>query len=244
MVSYEQFSYVYDRLMEEAPYDGWADLVAAELTEGKVLDLGCGTGECSLRLAARGYDVTAVDLSEQMLSVGQDKALEKKLDVRFVQQDMRELETAEQYDVITIFCDSLNYVTDEHGVKSTFERVFAHLKPGGILMFDVHSLHKINDLFVGHTFASNDDDISYIWNSFEGEEPGSVEHDLSFFLENEEGLYERFDEVHLQRTFSIDQYKVWLSETGFHNTKVTADFSDAAPDNHSERIFFKAAKKG
>ncbi|WP_270179352.1 class I SAM-dependent DNA methyltransferase [Alkalihalobacillus sp. CinArs1] len=244
MVSYEQFSYVYDRLMEDAPYDKWLELVMNERSRGKVLDLGCGTGECSIRLAEKGYDVTAVDLSEQMLSVAHDKAMRNNVNVHLIQQDMRELETNEQYDVITIFCDSLNYVVEEDGVKSTFQRIYNHLKQDGILLFDVHSLHKINDLFVGQTFASNDEDISFIWNSFSGGETGSVEHDLSFFLETDEGLYERFDELHVQRTFHLEEYTRWLEESGFSDIKVTADFLNHTPTDTSERIFFKACKKG
>ncbi|MCA0171798.1 class I SAM-dependent DNA methyltransferase [Bacillus sp. RAR_GA_16] len=242
MQSYERFSYVYDRLMEEAPYGEWVDLVKKEADTGKVLDLGSGTGECSVQLAQVGFDVTAVDLSEHMLSVAQDKAIEAKLPIKFLQQDMRNLDTGEMYDVVTIFCDSLNYVTDLEGVKATLAKVYQHLKPGGIILFDVHSLYKIQTLFVGNTFSSNEDDISYIWNSFAGEEEGAVEHELSFFVENEEGLYERFDEVHYQRTFSIKEYKDSLREAGFDMISVTADFTTLTPNQTSERLFFRAVK--
>lgn len=242
MQSYERFSYVYDRLMEEAPYGEWVDLVKKEADTGKVLDLGSGTGECSVQLAQVGFDVTAVDLSEHMLSVAQDKAIEAKLPIKFLQQDMRDLDTGEMYDIVTIFCDSLNYVTDLEGVKATLAKVYQHLKPGGIVLFDVHSLYKIQTLFVGHTFSSNEDDISYIWNSFAGEGEGAVEHELSFFVENEEGLYERFDEVHYQRTFSIEEYKDSLREAGFDMISVTADFTTLTPNQTSERLFFRAVK--
>ncbi|WP_226656791.1 class I SAM-dependent DNA methyltransferase [Pseudalkalibacillus hwajinpoensis] len=242
MQSYERFSYVYDRLMEEAPYGEWVDLVQKEAATGKVLDLGSGTGECSIQLAKVGFEVTAVDLSEHMLSVAQDKAIQAKLPIKFLQQDMRELDTGEMYDVATIFCDSLNYVTDLEGVQNTLAKVYQHLKPGGVLLFDVHSLYKIQSLFVGNTFSSSEDDISYIWNSFAGEEEGAVEHELSFFVENEEGLYERFDEVHYQRTFSIEEYKKWLSEAGFDTISVTADFTSHPPNPTSERLFFRAVK--
>ncbi|MYL63000.1 methyltransferase domain-containing protein [Bacillus hwajinpoensis] len=242
MQSYERFSYVYDRLMEEAPYGEWVDLVKKEVATGKVLDLGSGTGECSINLAQVGFDVTAVDLSEHMLSVAQDKAIREKLPIKFLQQDMRELETGELYDVVTIFCDSLNYVTDREGVKATLSNVYQHLKQGGVLLFDVHSLYKVQSLFVDNTFASSEDDISYIWNSFAGAEEGAVEHELSFFVENEEGLYERFDEIHYQRTFAIDEYLVWLREVGFENISVTSDFTTLEPTPSSERLFFRAVK--
>ena len=242
MHSYERFSYVYDRLMEDAPYDEWAKLVIKETSTGSILDLGSGTGECSLRLADAGFDVTAVDLSEHMLSVAQNKAIENKLSLKFLQQDMRELETGELYDVITIFCDSLNYVTDREGVQSVLKSVYTHLKPDGVLLFDVHSLYKMTELFIGHTFASNEDDVSYIWNSFAGDEVGEVEHELSFFVQNEEDLYERFDEVHFQRTFQIDEYMAWLSEAGFEDCSVSADFTELAPTDKAERLFFRAVK--
>ncbi|WLR61774.1 class I SAM-dependent DNA methyltransferase [Guptibacillus hwajinpoensis] len=242
MQSYERFSYVYDRLMEEAPYEKWSALVKGELSHGRILDLGSGTGECSIRLASAGYDVTAVDLSEHMLSVAQDKALKYNLPLNLLQQDMRELDTGETYDIVTIFCDSLNYVTDENGVQDSFRSIYKHLKPGGVLLFDVHSLHKMENHFVGHTFASSEDDISYIWNSYAGKEEGSVEHELSFFVENEEGLYERFDELHFQRTFQMDDYIAWLTEVGFSNITVTADFTELAPTPTSERLFYRAVK--
>jgi len=55
-------------------------------------------------------------------------------------------------------------------------------------------------------------------------------------------LYERFDEEHNQRTFSIEQYMAWLQEIGFQHVEVTADFTDEGPEYESERIFIRAVK--
>lgn len=68
------------------------------------------------------------------------------------------------------------------------------LKKGGLLLFDVHSEYKVNEEFVGQTFADADEDVSYIWNSFSGEEPNSVEHELSFSLKpNQDSTSERMN---------------------------------------------------
>ncbi|MGX1983154.1 methyltransferase family protein [Thermolongibacillus altinsuensis] len=246
-MTYEQFANWYDYLMSDAPYDEWCTFVeekVAKYGKGKsLLDLGCGTGELSIRLAQKGFAVTGIDLSEHMLAVAQAKAEEIGLTIPFFQQDMRELNGFSPFDHIVCFCDSLNYLQTEKDVFETFQRVYAHLKDGGLFLFDVHSPFKIDHLFLGQgTFASNDEQVSYIWNCFPGEWKHSVEHDLTFFVKNENGTYERYDECHVQRTYEIDQYRKWLEEAGFHLLEICADFKNEPPSERSERIFFIAKK--
>ncbi|WP_147532425.1 class I SAM-dependent DNA methyltransferase [Bacillus marasmi] len=248
-MTYNGFAYVYDELMRDTPYDQWVDFVLRQAKKyqveaDRILDLACGTGELSVWLAEAGYKVTGVDLSEDMLSVANAKASEKGLSIEFFQQDMTELEGFDAFDVITIFCDSLNYLQTEEAVISTFQRVYEHLQPNGLFLFDVHSLYKMNDIFLNGPFVLNDDDVSYIWHCFAGEFPNSVEHELSFFvLDDKSGLYKRIDELHMQRTYPIDQYVTWLEGNGFEVLEIGADFTNKTPQPESERIFFTARKK-
>ncbi|AZU63399.1 class I SAM-dependent DNA methyltransferase [Neobacillus mesonae] len=255
-MSYEQFAYLYDELMSEAPYDEWVRFVKEKLenygslsgsrsTEPlRILDLACGTGELSARFAKEGFQVTGVDLSEDMLMVAKKKADAEGLAIPFYQQDMAELEGLGLFDVAGIFCDSLNYLKSEQEVVDTFSRVSVHLNQGGLFIFDVHSLYKVNEVFLERTYALNDDPISYIWNSFPGEEPNSVEHELSFFvLDENAGKYDRIEEFHYQRTFPTEQYSAWLDEAGFKLLDINADFEHIAPQADSERIFYIAQKK-
>ena len=157
---------------------------------------------------------------------------------------MSQLEGLGQFDMVGIFCDSLNYLQNEQEVISTFERVYEHTVQGGLFLIDVHSLYKMKELFAEQTYAFNGEEISYIWQCFAGEHPYSVEHELTFFeLEKTSGLYRRYDELHFQRTFPIEQYADWLRKTGFEILSVTADFEDKTPDETSERIFLTARKK-
>lgn len=248
-MSYEQFSYIYDELMADAPYDQWVQFVLNQLqkygAERKtMLDLACGTGALSVRFAKAGFQVTGVDLSADMLAVAQAKAEDLGVRIPLYQQDMAEIEGLGSFDVVGIFCDSLNYLPSEEKVVQTFAKVFQHLQNGGIFIFDVHSVHKVNDLFSNHTFTLNEDRISYIWNCFPGPYPDSVEHDLSFFVfDHDSGQYDRYDELHLQRTFPIHQYSKWLTEAGFEILEVIADFQSGSPQPNSERIFFSARKR-
>jgi len=248
-MSYGRFAHVYDFLMSDVPYDSWINLFIAKSeyygVKGlKVLDVACGTGEFSVRLAAKGYQVTGVDLSDEMLAIAKAKADQYGLAIPFYQQNMIELDTGEQYDGIVIFCDSLNYLHAEMDVQSTFQQVYKQLKQGGLFMFDVHSVYKMEHIFAGQTFADVQDEVSYIWNSFEGKEAHSVEHELTFFVKEEESdQYERFDEDHYQRTYPIEKYETWLKEAGFTLKEVLADLEDCEPTNESERIMFVAIKE-
>ncbi|MGV3467331.1 MAG: class I SAM-dependent DNA methyltransferase [Heyndrickxia sp.] len=247
-MSYERFAYVYDYLMQEVPYDDWVEFLNTKLQKNpapgkEILEIACGTGELSVRLANAGFEVTGVDLSEDMLTVASQKAIQNQVNISLFQQNMCELEGLSRFDIVTIFCDSLNYLRSPEEVQETFRRVYSHLQKDGLFLFDVHSIYKIENIFVNKTFADNDDNVSIIWNCFEGEYPYSVEHDLSFFLLDEETeKYDRFDELHVQRTFTEEEYSQWLVSAGFEILDINADFHQNKPDKTSERIFFTCKK--
>lgn len=243
---YEQFALLYDELMNDIPYEKWIQYIEAKKKEASIsgntlLDVGCGTGNIALPLVKKGYNVTGVDLSEEMLTIAQHKLA--AFSVPLFMQDMRELELPEQYDMITIFCDSLNYVTDEEGVKQTFKRIHHHLKDEGLFLFDVHSLYKIHNVFENETFTINEEQIALIWNCFPGEMEDAIEHELTFFVkELDDESFVRFEEFHVQRAYEAARLKSWLEEAGFSIMSIT-DLEMNPVTEQTERIFFAARKK-
>lgn len=247
-MSYERFAYLYDQLMQDVPYDKWVSIIE-EYTqkysiEGKkLLDLACGTGEISVRLAGEGFEVTGADLSSDMLSVARAKSDGLGLPIQFFQQDMTDLDDLGEYDIIGIFCDSLNYLQDEQSVKKTIDGVYRLLKKGGLFLFDVHSVYKMDHIFADATFTWDDEEITYIWNSYKGETAHSVEHELTFFVYDEpSGKYDRIDEVHFQRTYPKGLYIELLEQAGFRKIEITGDYLLEAPKPEAERIFFAMIK--
>lgn len=243
--SYQRFSEVYDQLMTDIPYDCYVEwvLAFAPVNEfNQLLDIGCGTGTLSMMFAQSGYNVTGVDLSEEMLAIAQARAEQMGMKIPFFAMSMDELEGFENIDVAVIPIDSINYVATEEAVKKTFENVYRTLREGGQLFFDVHSLFKMDEIFLEGPFTYDEDGINYIWHTEQGNAPHSVHHYMTFFVETESGYYERFDEEHYQRTFATQQYIEWLKEIGFTTVDVSADFELAKPHEHSERIFIRAVK--
>ncbi|MGL4336007.1 MAG: class I SAM-dependent DNA methyltransferase [Turicibacter sp.] len=243
-MAYETFSYYYDILMQDVPYQKWVSKTKQYLPHGSsILDVGCGTGTISVLLAKEGYEVTGVDLSEDMLAIAHQKTLDAQLGIHYVVQDMSHLEGFSGFDGAVIYVDSLNYLKKDTEVFQTFKHLHESLKVDGILIFDVHSLYKMTDIFQDYLYVDTHPDLTYIWHVFEGKYPYSIEHDLTFFKRNGES-YERFEETHFQRTFAVEEYASMLEDAGFTILEISADFLDETPSETSERLIFVAQKKG
>ncbi len=243
--TYTEFATVYDELMTDIPYDAYVELIAAATggIEGKrILDIGCGTGLLSVKLAKQGAEVTGVDLSADMLAVAVNRAQALSLPIDFVEQPMQQLTGFDGYDAAVIAIDSLNYLLKRDEVVSTFHQIHASLSVGGTLIFDVHSTFKTDVIFMEGPFTFDSDRIAYIWETEEGEHPHSVYSELAFFIKEQNGLYRRFDEVHTQRTFTVNDYVEMLMAAGFSVERIFADWEDEPPHDESERLFFQVRK--
>ncbi|WP_188206221.1 class I SAM-dependent DNA methyltransferase [Alkalibacillus aidingensis] len=246
---YQRMAQVYDDLMKDAPYQSWVDFTNKQLgdrsTNIHILDAGCGTGEISVRLAQDGYQVSAFDLSEDMIELAEQKQSLSSFCVNFFQADLRSFQTSDLYDVVISYCDVLNYLTEENELEQAFSQVYQHLKEEGQFIFDVHSENYIKYLVDSELFSEVGDEISYVWFCEESQRPSEVIHDLTFFVKDDRTTYyERFDESHIQRTFPVDVYLSLLKSVGFKEVKVKGDFNHQPLKGYedTDRLFFICQK--
>lgn len=134
----------YDSLYADKEYGGECDLletVFAAYAYGpvrSVLDLGCGTGGHACLLAQRGYEVTGVDVSDDMLTLARNKAeCLSSGRLTFVEGDVRTLALGRQYDAVVMLFAVLGYQTTNSDVRGALKVCRQHLRPGGVLVFDV-----------------------------------------------------------------------------------------------------------
>ncbi len=245
MSSYKEFAHIYDALMTDIPYDKYVQKVISSVNDvqGKsLLDIGCGTGVLSAKFAEQGFLVQAIDLSEEMLAIASDRFQKGGYNIPLFHTSMTDLSGFHDIHVAILSIDSMNYLEEDEEVLQTLHGIYQSLTPGGQLFFDVHSVYKMDELFLDGPFTYEDEQVAYIWHTEQGEQPHSVYHDLTFFMKNSNGSYNRFEESHYQRSYDVETYLAFLKQVGFTNVKVSADWTDESPNRHSERIFFRAVK--
>lgn len=243
MDAYTSFAQVYDLFMDNVPYGEWsaylsAYLAAHGITEGTLLELGCGTGRMTRLMAARGYDVIGVDNSVDMLSVAASEGTDSR--ISYVMQDMQALELDGPVRAVYSSCDCINYVLGEEELLSVFERVRRYLEPGGLFLFDLNTPYKYRELLSGNTFAENRSEGSFIWENYFDEAEGINEYDLTLFIPDGHDRYQKFEEVHCQRCYEIEQVVRMLEESGFALLGTYDAYTDEPLRGDSERVMFVA----
>lgn len=242
---YSSFAQVYDRLMDQSLYQKWRDYVLRYIKpQGQsLLELACGSGTLAVQLSKAGFNVTGFDLSSDMLTLAAEKAENANITLPLVQGDMRNLTSLPTFDIVTCFDDSICYMKNLTDVKIVIQQVYNLLSTEGYFMFDAHSLYQMDEVFPGYMFNDRTEDTAFMWSSYYGNEPHSVEHDLTFFVWNDQIKgYQAFNELHYERTYPLTTFKKTLQDVGFRNIKVTSDFGLNKPNAHSQRWFFVAQK--
>lgn len=256
MQAYTSFAAVYDKFMNNVPYMEWADYLTSLLsefgvTEGLVCELGCGTGQMTRRLAARGYDMIGIDSSFEMLNLAREQEdLEKgsepvSSEILYLQQDMCEIELYGTVAAFVSICDSMNYLTTEEELQQVFLRVNNYLDSRGIFIFDLKTEYYFEHILGNTTFAENQEDCSLIWENSFDKKTGLNEYALTIYCRRNEQkeLYERTEEQHLQRAYPLQVIKEQLLAAGMEFVAAYDAMTRKPPAAESERIYVIAREQ-
>ena len=295
--SYTGFAQVYDRFMDDVPYDEWAHFLVSilekygsrrsaeglkaaveqnelcdqavagqnelceqavaeskdsgsrdmmkeqdvlsdlETERNTVLDLGCGTGTLTEKLADAGYDMIGVDNSQEMLEIAMEKREKSGKNILYLLQDMREFELYGTVGAVVSVCDSVNYILEEEDLLQVFSLVNNYLYPEGVFVFDFNTVYKYETVIGDTTIAENREECSFIWDNFYHEEEQINEYDLTIFVKEEGELFRRFSETHYQRGYTPEQMQSLVEEAGLQVVEMLdADtHGEVRPD--SERVY-------
>lgn len=248
MEAYTDFAGVYDQLMDETPYAQWCENIVQELgkygiRDGLLLELGCGTGSLTELLAAKGFDMIGVDCSDEMLNVACEKKEKSGSDILYLNQDMRTFELYGTVRAVVSVCDSLNYLLEDEDLIACFRLVNNYLDPEGIFIFDFNTRYKYETIIGDSVIAENRENCSFIWENYFDPEDGINEYDLTVFVKTEQELFTRFQEVHLQRGYTLEEMRRFIALSGLALVRAyDADTLGEATDT-SGRIYCVAQEK-
>lgn len=248
-MQYTSFATYYDAMMHDVDYDLWAARLNAllcmalpERASATVTDCACGTGALTVRLAALGYRMTGMDLSEDMLREAQIKSQQHGLHIPFVRMDMRQLSLHRPQDAIVCACDGVNYLTSRSSLLSFFRAANTNLRAGGVLLFDVSTRYKLSEVIGGNCYGEDLPTCTYLWRNAYDPESKLLEMRLHVFVPQQDGRYTRFDEVHIQRAHSDAELQHALLECGFSVEAVYDGLTDTSAGEKTERAQYVCRK--
>lgn len=245
MTSYKEFAYIYDRLMnEDIDYDKWCDYIENlftihDIEPDSIFETACGTGNITSRLEKRGYDITASDISADMLSAASAKLKRTEL----LCCDMSKLQLSEKYDAFLCMIDGINYIIQPQLLERTFKNIHRSLNSNGAFIFDVSTRYKLKNILGNETYIHSDYDIFYSWQNRYIEKYCISDMLLNFFV-RKGGSYRRFEERHIQRGWSEKQLRKMLSNAGFGEICVYKELTFSRPEKDCQRMVFVCRQQG
>jgi len=246
MSAYGAFARWYDALTVNTQPQKRAEVFRTLLehhgcVSGSLLDLACGTGSVTLELARAGYDITAVDLSAEMLSQARAKFDLAGLDALFLNQDMRALDLYGTVDCAVCALDGVNHLLTPADVKKVFQKVSLFLNPGGVFVFDINTVYKHEQILAGNTFVYELDNLLLVWRNSPGKPSGRVDMRLDFF-EKQGAHWRRSSESFSERAYKLEALCTWLEQAGFEPPEMTGELGATPPTPDAQRIIFAARK--
>ncbi len=245
MNEYQRFSTYYDKLMaaDYHSYFAYVEEIFKRTQKAPeiVLDLCCGTGNLTILLAEKGYDMIGLDLSETMLAEAMNKCGGNNQKILFLNADMRTFELYGTVSAVICSFDGINHLLTPEDVLCCFKRVALFLEPGGVFLFDLNTEHKLKNVLGGNTFLYDVPEVFCAWQTDFSEKKHLAEFNLTFFEKTGE-KYLRYDETYYERAYSLEEIKSLLKKAGFLDPEVFGEFSFEKPKEDAERVFFVTRK--
>lgn len=246
MESYSALAASYDELTQDVGYEKRAAFVEklflrSHIPVHTVLDLACGTGTMTALLTERGYELIGVDGSEEMLAAAMGKSGSVQgVPPIFLHQSMPRLDLYGTVDAAVCCLDSLNYLTDPADVRRTFRRLHLFIAPGGVLVFDVNTAAKLAALD-GQVFLDETEDTYCVWRAAYSR--GLCTYYMDLFQRRGDGAWERREELHRERAYSVEELTAWLTEAGFGDIRVYGDARLRRPREDEQRVYVCCVRK-
>ena len=246
---YDLIAPLYDRVNGDVDYSLWADFIEEIIKREYrgverelVLDLGCGTGRMTLELAKRGYDMTGIDYSVEMLDIARQNAYDLGVSdkVLWLCQDIRDFELYGTVGIAVSCLDTINHLTSSADLSQCLSLVHNYLSNDGLFIFDINGKHKFETVYANESYVMEDEGSFCVWQNFYNEGSRLCDFYITLFEENEDGSYSRYDEEQRERMYTLRSIKKLLADNGLEFIGAYGDFDFSEGDDNSERIYIAA----
>lgn len=221
MNNYNEFAYFYTK----GPYPAYSKKMAELLPSLfkhfrikplKILDLACGEGTFAVEMAKKGYQLTGIDKSKDILKYAKNQAKNAKVEINFLRKDMRDISFKTSFQLVTCWYDSLNYLLTSKDLEKAFTGVYASLKEKGFFIFDMNTIYGLAVNWQQRKCYIQQDtpELLEIHRPEYDYENNIAALNITCFRKKG-NMWKRFDEQHRERAYPITTIKTILKDNGF-----------------------------
>ena len=240
---YDKFALAYNESWSDFVYYALPKLKQLALDQARpgcaILDLCCGTGHLAKLLLAEGYDVSGVDGSEEMLRFARQNAPAAS----FTCADARSFSLPSRYDIVFSTYDSLNHVLKLEQLEQVFQRVYAHLLPGGLFVFDMNLEAAYPARWVGAHNTTSGLAVTDMYGTYDDEDRIAGAR-LTVFTRCEDDMrrWQRQDVFLMQRAYTVEELRSALTQAGFAQIEAFDAERDLKMRYQVGRVFVRARR--
>ncbi len=240
MSAYGPLAAWYDTLTGDVPYAQFADFYETEFARDGgefrlLLDLCCGTGTLTAEMARRGYEMIGVDASPDMLMQAREKCADLTVPPLLLCQDAADIDLYGTVDAAYCSLDGFNYIPPRD-LKTVFFRLRYFIRPGGLLLFDVHTPEWFRSLD-GNIFVDESDDVLCLWRADFDEAEQKIVYGMDLF-ERRGRLWQRSGEEHVEYAHELTWLCDQLTALGYSDVRLLTD----CPQKEQGRVFIAAVR--
>ena len=235
--STEEYLYVYRHRNNDDAVDLFNLILKnIEIEPGaKVLDLACGAGRHSILFAKNGYDVTSVDLSENLLNVARKSAEELMLNINIIKSDLRLLNLADRFQLIINLFTSFGYFEQDFENEKIIKIVEQQLNENAYFVLDFFNVVHLKKNLIPISYDKVEEAIIRQERTFDQDR---IVKKITVIKKNSERIY--FESV---RAYSKSELSRMILKNGLKIIKIFGDYSgNAFDEDNSSRIIIIAQK--
>lgn len=201
--------------------------------KANILDLCCGTGQIAAALSSRGFNLTGLDNSAEMLRYAKENAP----DVKFIKADARDFKLKEKFDAVVSTFDSVNHFLEIDEVEKVFRAVRASLSEDGVFVFDINTSRAFLENLNDDTAIVEDDNVCVVRADYDHKSKIG-RYDITMFRLIG-GKWKRSDAVIEEKCYALKDLKQALKRAGFSSIKIFYADKDLRIADHEGRVFFE-----
>lgn len=243
---YNIFADFYDELMYDVDYKKRTSYLMKLFKKygsapTLLLDAACGTGGFSNEFASRGVEVIGADMSEEMLNIARNSAMEKGNDILFLCQKLEELDLYGTVDGAVCCLDSLNHITDYNTLCKAIKRISLFLEKDKLFIFDLNTEYKHREILDDNVFVMDRESVYCVWANQFNPKNNKTDIMLDFFVK-ENDKYSRFSEEFSERAYTPEQIEKALQKAGLQIIEIFDDMTENPVSDTTERAIYVTRK--